>query len=235
MSIVFISDLHLTPHCSKTTALFTEFLRRYQPQMTHLYILGDFFDAWIGDDEQSSFNNHIISLLKMCTQQGIVVYFLHGNRDFLLGADFFKATGATLLPDETVINLHGVPTLIMHGDTLCTQDTAYLRLRKILRNRWVQTIYLRLPLIIRRMIADQLRANSKGQLIFTDVDENTVREKMNYHGVRQLIHGHTHRPGIHSYCLDNQAVKRVVLGAWHTVGSVFELKEDAAELTVISL
>jgi UDP-2,3-diacylglucosamine hydrolase len=157
MKILFISDLHLEESSPKQTQLFLSFLKSATREANSLYILGDFFEVWIGDDDLSPFHKTIIDALKQATSQGLTIYFMHGNRDFLLGKKFFKMTGCHLLPDETVIDLFGQPTLLMHGDTLCTLDVNYLKFRKKVRKWWVQKLFLMKSLKKRQGIAAKMR------------------------------------------------------------------------------
>lgn len=212
----FISDLHLDPSQSEIVDLFLKFLIKCHQDVDALYILGDFFETWIGDDDTNEFNLTIIKALHEATQKGLPIYFLHGNRDFLIGKKFLKQTGCTLLDEETVIDLYGVRVLLMHGDTLCTLDENYQKARKKLRNPIVQQIFLSLPLKLRRLIATKMRAKSATYTQTTskhlmDVTQTEVYNKLQKHNSQLIIHGHTHKPGIHS--------DRIVLGAWHNTGN----------------
>lgn len=225
MRTLFISDLHLDEQHPEMTGLFLKFLKTEAIHAEALYILGDFFETWIGDDDQSTFHDTIIQALREVTEQGIPVYFLHGNRDFLLGKKFFRQTGCKLLPDEYVINLYGTPTLLMHGDTLCTQDIAYLKFRKKARNIFFQKMFLLKSLKKRRLIAEDMREKSRQYTstqpeYIMDVTPAEVERVMLKHGVKRLIHGHTHREAVHSLMVDGMQAERVVLGAWHGCGSM---------------
>lgn len=218
---LFISDLHLEPSRPEITALFINFLEQQATQAEALYILGDFFEAWIGDDDQSTLNQTVKAALKILTQNNIPVYFMHGNRDFLIGKQFAQETGCRLLPDPTKIDLYGIPTLLMHGDLLCTQDQSYLKFRTKVHKRWAQKIFLTLPLTIRKKIATKIRQGSEQHISITnekimDVTPAEVDRIMAQYQVKQLIHGHTHRPNIHHL----QQGHRIVLGAWHNSGSI---------------
>jgi len=221
---LFISDLHLDQDSPDITRLFLQFLSDLKPSDT-LYILGDLFETWIGDDHDIPYHHDIIAALKTATQTGIPIYFLHGNRDFLISKRFIEATGCQLLPDETKLNLYGKSVLIMHGDTLCTSDIAYIRARKIMRNPFLKTIFLSLPINIRLRIAHHLRQKSMQHTATTayeimDVTEKEVSRIMQKHAVTTLIHGHTHRLGTHTFTRDETCSTRIVLGAWHEQGSV---------------
>lgn len=223
MNTLFISDLHLEPTHPAMTALFLAFLQKYTARADALYILGDFFEAWIGDDYLSPFNQSIITALKTFTDSGVPTYFMVGNRDFLIGPEFMRLTGCQQLTDPTIIDLYGTPTLLMHGDTLCSNDHRYLKFRQVVRNPRYQQFFLRTPLILRLAIARLLRWSSHPhQNTSYPVDTNsimdtppaTITETLLSHNVRQLIHGHTHRPSIHYFALRQQLACRIVLSDW---------------------
>lgn len=231
MVTLFISDLHLDPSRPKMTRLFLDFLDHQAIHAEALYILGDFFETWIGDDDRSEFNEQIANALRKVTAAGVPVYIMHGNRDFLLGPEFMRRTGCQWLPDPTVIDLYGQPTLLMHGDTLCIDDHAYLRLRKKVRNRIHQKIYLHLPLSIRKAIARFLRNLSyrqaaKNNFNFIDANLDEIKCLMMTHQADLLIHGHTHRPSIHYFKIKEKELRRVVLSDWDTAGNVFVYSQD---------
>lgn len=222
---LFISDLHLDKNNPAITELFLKFLGNINSSVDSLYILGDLFETWIGDDDDSTFHQQIINALHNITQRGIRLYFLAGNRDFLIGNQFSKDTGCTLLPDEKKIDLYNTPILLMHGDTLCTQDIAYQKWRKISHHPCTKKIFTWLPLYIRRKIAMRLRAKSAKytrtmQLETLDVTQSDVVQVMKKHQTYTLIHGHTHRPAIHQFYIDGHPATRIVLDAWHEHGSV---------------
>lgn len=224
MSLIFISDLHLEEKQPAITDIFLRFLDKQTTDTKAIYILGDFFESWIGDDDISPFTQKIISHLKSATDRGIPIYFLHGNRDFLLGKKFFKATGMRLLPDESIILVDGVKTLLMHGDTLCTEDKAYLKFRKKARNKFFQWLFLLKSLKKRRAIANQYREASQKYIAtapehIMDVTSSEVERIMTKHQVNLLIHGHTHRQAIHSLKANGKKAERIVLGAWHHQGN----------------
>ena len=221
MTTLFISDLHLDGSRPETTELFLRFLKEEAHQASALYILGDFFEAWIGDDDDNPHHARIMEGLREVTQAGLPAYLMHGNRDFLIGKRFAERTGARLLADPTVIDLYGTPTLLVHGDTLCTDDVQYQKARATMHNPVVQGVFLALPLFLRRRYAAHLRAKSrehtagKDQYIM-DVNQGAVEATMREHGVRRMIHGHTHRPAVHRFkSADGKAMERVVLGDWH--------------------
>lgn len=225
MTIFFISDLHLEEQRPEITDIFLNFLRNQACHGEALFILGDLFEAWIGDDDLSSYNLNIIHSLRQASQQGLPIYIMHGNRDFLLGKKFLSMSGCTLLPDECVINVYGTPTLLMHGDTLCTQDIKYLQFRKKSRNWFYKRLVLLKSLAKRRVLAAQLRAVSREHTRTTadyimDVTQTEVERVMQKHRVLHLIHGHTHREAVHHFQMNELSATRTVLGPWHDQGSV---------------
>ncbi|WP_312830238.1 UDP-2,3-diacylglucosamine diphosphatase [Pantoea anthophila] len=230
---LFIADLHLCQEEPAITAGFLHFLQREAPYCDALYILGDLFEAWIGDDDPNPLHQQVASALRALP---VPVYFIHGNRDFLVGRRFARASGMTLLPEEQVLTLYGHRLLIMHGDTLCTDDAGYLRFRAKVHNPWIQRLFLALPLWVRKRIAARMRADSKqanqhkSQSIM-DVNQDAVVATMQRHQVPLLIHGHTHRPAIHTLQLQSETAQRAVLGAWHSRGSMIQL--DAAGIQLI--
>ena len=195
-----------------------------------LYILGDLFEAWLGDDDTSDFHREITTALHTCVQGGTPVFVMHGNRDFLIGAEFEKQSGCRLLPDPSVIDVGGMPVLIMHGDTLCTDDIEYQEFRITVRDAEWQRQFLTKPLQQRREIArhlrdeSQIRTRAKSEQIM-DVNQQTVERVMREHHISLLIHGHTHRPALHDFILDGKPARRIVLGDWYEQGSV--LTHDA--------
>lgn len=226
MSIIIISDLHLEESRPVISDLFLHYLGEISRPENTLYILGDFFEAWIGDDDLTPFHMKIIQGLRAASDKGLPIYFMHGNRDFLIGKRFAKATGCRLLPDEHVINLYGTPTLLMHGDTLCIDDIKYMKFRKKMRNWFVQKLILMKSLEKRRAIAKKYREASQAHLrvapdYIMDVNQGEVERIMLKHHVEHLIHGHTHRQAIHTFNLNALTATRTVLGAWHEHGNAF--------------
>lgn len=236
---LFISDLHLDPRRPAITTLFQRFLTERASAAGALYILGDLFEAWIGDDDDSALAADIASALSALSRRGVPVYFVHGNRDFLLGERYAAACGMTLLAETTVIDLYGTPTLLMHGDTLCTDDVAYQAFRTQVRSPLWQAAMLSKPLAERRALAAQLRSESaqatqqKGEYIM-DANADTVRHVLRAHGVQRLIHGHTHRPAVHHFDLDGAPAERIVLGDWYEQGSVLCCDTDGLCLETLS-
>ena len=243
MTTLFVSDLHLDPARPEITRLFAEFLDGEARSADALYILGDLFEAWVGDDDPSEIGASVADRLAALAASGVPVYFMHGNRDFLLGADYARRAGMVLLEDPTVVDLHGRRALLMHGDTLCTDDAAYQQFRAQTRDPAWQAQFLAQPLAARLAFAQQARAASQarqGELrdagtmeTITDVAPAAVEAAFRAHGVDLLIHGHTHRPAVHALDIDGQACKRVVLGDWYEQGSV--LRVDATGVQLASL
>lgn len=240
MPILFISDLHLDPSRPAITALFSAFLEEQASRAEALYILGDLFEVWIGDDDDGELGRQVGAALKTLSRRGVPVYLLHGNRDFLLGERFAAASGAALLPESLVIDLYGTPTLIMHGDTLCTDDRAYQTFRAQVRSPAWQARMLALPLAERRAMAQRLRESSQQAVSekpeeITDVNPEAVQRALREHGVQRLIHGHTHRPAVHDWLLDGRPARRIVLGDWYREGSVLVCDSRGCRLERLTL
>ncbi len=235
MATLFIADLHLHTEEPAITAGFLRFLRGEARSADALYILGDLFEAWIGDDSPEPLNREIAKEIKALVDSGVPCFFIHGNRDFLLGKRFARESGMTLLPEEQCLDLYGRKVLIMHGDTLCTDDPGYLAFRAKVHQPWLQTLFLALPLFIRRRIAAKMRddsknANSHKSMEIMDVNAHAVVEVMEKHQVQWLIHGHTHRPAVHELTANEKPAFRVVLGAWHSEGSMVKVTTNNVEL-----
>lgn len=237
---LFISDLHLCQTRPDITGAFFAFLESHiTADCDALYILGDFFEYWIGDDDSTPFIQSIIKALRK-TSQKVPVYFIHGNRDFLIGDKFAKACNMELLAESEVIDLYGRQTLIMHGDSLCTQDVKYMKFRKKSRSKWWQTMILSLPLFIRRHIAKSARQKSmmnqqNVDMSILDVTPYEVLDQMSKHNVDLLIHGHTHRPNIHSIKQTEPPGERIVLGDWYDQGSYLVCTAQGNELKTLPL
>tara|TARA_R110001592_G_scaffold191405_3_gene437620 strand:+ start:9592 stop:10326 length:735 start_codon:yes stop_codon:yes gene_type:complete len=216
MSTYFISDLHLEESRPDITEAFLSFMDAIQGSARVLYILGDFFESWIGDDENTALQVTIKQRLKAFTDQGAVLFFMHGNRDFLIGNDFAKETGCTILEDPCLVDLAGESVLLMHGDSLCTADTSYMKFRATIRNPAFLEPFLKRPIEERKITAQQLRAmsqaNNQGKSMeIMDVTQNEVTQALDKFNVNTLIHGHTHRPQVEQR--DSNKV-RIVLGDW---------------------
>ncbi|OSZ12054.1 UDP-2,3-diacylglucosamine diphosphatase [Klebsiella variicola] len=235
MATLFIADLHLQTEEPAITAGFLRFLQGEARQADALYILGDLFEAWIGDDDPNPLHQQIASAIKAVVDAGVPCYFIHGNRDFLVGQRFARQSGMLLLAEEERLDLYGREVLIMHGDTLCTDDPGYLAFRAKVHTPWIQRLFLALPLLIRRRIAVRMRADSKAansskSMDIMDVNPQAVVDVMERHHVQWLIHGHTHRPAVHELQANGQPAWRVVLGAWHSEGSMVKVTPDDVEL-----
>ncbi|MFJ4371073.1 UDP-2,3-diacylglucosamine diphosphatase [Pseudomonas japonica] len=234
--ILLISDLHLQEERPDITRAFLDLLATRGRAAQALYILGDFFEAWIGDDGMTPFQVSICQALRALSDSGTQVLLMHGNRDFLIGKAFCKAAGCTLLKDPCVVELGGEPVLLMHGDSLCTRDVAYMKLRRTLRNPLSLWILRHLPLSTRRKLARKLRSESKAQTRMKandiiDVTAEEVPRVMQRYGVHTLVHGHTHRPAIHKLTLDDgSAGRRIVLGDWDRQGWALQVDEQGFQL-----
>ncbi len=228
--MLFISDLHLYEQRPAAAQRFIRFLEQEARDADVLYILGDLFEVWLGDDDTSDFHRAITHALNACVQGGTPVLMMHGNRDFLIGAEFEQQSGCRLLPDPSVIDVDGMSALIMHGDTLCTDDIEYQEFRVTVRDAEWQRRFLAKPLQQRREIArhlrdeSQIRTRAKPEQIM-DVNQQAVERVMREHHISLLIHGHTHRPALHDFILDGKPARRIVLGDWYEQGSV--LTHDA--------
>lgn len=227
----FIADLHLSENRPHLLALFRQFMQEQAPEAEKLYILGDLFDFWIGDDEQSNLISEVQQLIRHLTEKGVPCYFQHGNRDFLIGKKFANACGLTLLPTYQVIDLYGTPTLLCHGDTLCVDDVKYQHYRKKVHQKWRQWLFLHLPLKVRLKIAEKIRAKSRQdkQLKSTeimDVNADFVQQIFAQFHVTQMIHGHTHRQKHHEI---PPHFHRIVLGDWGETSSLLEVTPHSIE------
>ncbi|MFI8465170.1 MULTISPECIES: UDP-2,3-diacylglucosamine diphosphatase [Stutzerimonas stutzeri subgroup] len=229
--ILLISDLHLEEERPDITRAFLHFLATRACQAEALYILGDFFEVWIGDDAITPFQQSIADALRALSERGTRIYLMHGNRDFMLGKGFCRAAGCTLLGDPSVVELGGERVLLMHGDSLCTRDEGYMRLRRLLRNPLSLFILRHLPLSTRRKLARKLRNESRAQTRIKasdiiDVTPELIPRVLAEHGVRTLIHGHTHRPATHELEVDGRPARRIVLGDWDQQGWALQVDES---------
>ncbi|QRY77067.1 UDP-2,3-diacylglucosamine diphosphatase [Pseudomonas sp. PDNC002] len=234
MSVLFISDLHLEAERPDITRAFLHFLSTRARTAEALYILGDFFEAWIGDDGMDEFQRSIARALRELSDSGTRIYLMHGNRDFLIGKAFCREAGCTLLRDPSLIDLGGEKILLMHGDSLCTLDAAYMKLRRWLRNPLTLFILRNLPLATRHKLARKLRKESRAQTRMkaseiVDVTPAEVERIMRDKGVRILIHGHTHRPAVHELDIDGRPARRIVLGDWDRQGWALEADEHGMQ------
>ena len=239
MPTLFISDLHLDAGRPASIEQFLRFMERDAPGATALYILGDLFEAWIGDDNTDPEHAPVIAALAALRLKGIPCFFMHGNRDFLIGKRFAAATGCELLAEKEIVEIQGEKVLLTHGDLLCTDDAPYMALRAQVRDPQWQRSFLAKPLQERRLIAAALRDKSqtatatKPEAIM-DVNQTTVESMMRRHGVRLLLHGHTHRPGVHQFSLDGTDATRIVLGAWYEQGSAVRWDSSGYRLETLA-
>lgn len=231
MSTLFISDLHLSADHQPIIDLFIEFLDQRASSADALYILGDLFEVWLGDDMIHPAYHDCLSKLRQLSDKGIPVYVMYGNRDFLMTDEFCRLTGASLVEDPSVIDLYGIPTLIMHGDLLCTDDVDYMKFRQMVRDPMFIKDFLSKSPEERLAIAAKFREASKNEMAaksmeIMDVNQQAVENTMSDHNVSQLIHGHTHRPATHEFSLNNHDSKRIVLGDWYEHGHVLICNEQ---------
>lgn len=231
MSTLFIADIHLGGEHPEISRRFVEFLERQAPGCEALYILGDLFEVWIGDDAVQAEHRAALQALRRLTDQGVPVRIMHGNRDFLLGHGFEALSGCQLIDDPQVIDLYGTRTLVMHGDSLCSDDVDYQQLRRQLRDPAWQRQFLAASEAQRLAIAKQYRDASRNRTrekteAIMDVNPAAVVEAMRAYGVTQLIHGHTHRPALHELEIDGRPARRIVLGDWYSQDS--SLRCDAS-------
>jgi UDP-2,3-diacylglucosamine hydrolase len=231
---LFISDLHLDPGRPDILQQFRRFTETYGPKAEAVYILGDFVEYWIGDDDTEHDLHTAFRQLNQLAKQ-TPVYLMHGNRDFLIGPTFAAQYGVRLLQDPMLIDLYGQRTLLLHGDTLCTDDLQYQAFRRMVRDEHWQREFLQKPLTVRRQIVMGLRATSKQATQdkpddIMDVNTDTVTAAMQLHGVIQMIHGHTHRPHIHQLQINNKPAQRIVLGDWYSKGNVLICRAGDFEL-----
>ncbi|HET6629872.1 MAG TPA: UDP-2,3-diacylglucosamine diphosphatase [Woeseiaceae bacterium] len=238
MTTLFISDLHLEADRPGIGEQFLSFLDTEAATADALYILGDLFEYWIGDDDPDPYYASMKEAISGLTDRGVPVYFMHGNRDFMIGESFAAETGVQLLNDPAPVNIYGTPVLLSHGDALCTDDVKYQEVRRMTRNPAWQTAMLGKPVAERRAIAEQARADSMAHggaidLTISDVNQAAVEALLRSQDVRTLLHGHTHRPAVHEFPLDGRPAMRIVLGDWYEQGSVVRWDEDGPELSVL--
>lgn len=236
----FIADIHLTQNRPDITACFLRFLQSEVIQAEKLYILGDLFEAWVGDDDDSELAKTVAEALTKLSSTGTTIFYIHGNRDFLLGKHYAQKSSMNLLPESTLIDLYGKKTLIMHGDTLCTRDVDYQKFRKKSRSWWWQALMTSLPLSLRKKKAENYRKRSaaataiKAQEIM-DVTETEVIQCLEQVHSQLLIHGHTHRPAIHHILVNGDSAQRIVLGDWYEQGAWLKVSPNNIELLNVPL
>jgi UDP-2,3-diacylglucosamine hydrolase len=227
--------VHLDAAAPEAQRQFLDFLRTRAAGARALYILGDLFESWVGDDDVGGERAAVLAGLRELTASGVACFLLHGNRDFLIGEEFCRVTGCQLLPDPVIAEIDGEPVLLTHGDALCTDDHAYQELRSIVRTPAWQRRFLALPLSDRQLLANEARAGSRAHTSRTvpkimDVNAATVEAAFKAARVRRIIHGHTHRPAVHDALAEGQPVQRIVLGAWYEQGSYLVYENGRYEL-----
>ncbi|MDE2447627.1 MAG: UDP-2,3-diacylglucosamine diphosphatase [Gammaproteobacteria bacterium] len=232
---LFVSDVHLDAAAPGAQRQFLEFLRAHAAGAHALYILGDLFESWVGDDDAGGERLEVLAALRELTAGGVACFLLHGNRDFLLGEDFCRRTGCRLLPDPVIAQIGDERVLLTHGDAFCTDDHAYQELRSIVRTPAWQRRFLGLPLEDRQLLANEARAGSRAHTARTvpkimDVNAAAVTAAFKAARVRRIIHGHTHRPAVHDALVEGQSVQRIVLGAWYEQGSYLTYESGRYEL-----
>ncbi len=235
MTTLLISDLHLEAGKPEIGEQFLRFLQEDACQADALYILGDLFEAWLGDDDPNPYYATMKQALREYSDTGVPTFFMHGNRDFMIGEEFASETGVTLLPDPLVVNLHGHDVLLSHGDALCTDDTHYQQVRVMTRNPEWQAMMLSKSIEERIAFAIEARKESiaRGASMsdeIADVNQDAVRATIQQHDVDTLLHGHTHRPAVHDIDLGDRIATRIVLGDWYEQGSVVRWDESGPRL-----
>lgn len=238
MTTLFISDLHIDAHDPAITRQLLGLLGGEARSAEALYILGDLFESWVGDDAPDADQSAVIAGLRSLTAAGVPCFVMHGNRDFLLGARFCALSGARLVEEPLIATLYGERVLVMHGDALCTDDRAYQRLRATVRDAGWQRRFLALSVAARRQLASAARAGSQAHTAaaastITDVNPDSVAAVLRAAGVSTLLHGHTHRPAIHPLTVDGRPCTRIVLGDWHRQGSILRWNRSGPELGVL--
>jgi UDP-2,3-diacylglucosamine hydrolase len=238
VTTLFISDLHLDPSRPATTDAFLRFVKDASGEVDTLYILGDLFESWTGDDELEPHQVEVASALARLTDSGTRCFFMYGNRDFLIGKQFLNASKLTLLHDPTLICVGGESVLVSHGDIYCTDDVSYQRYRSVVRNPLVRRIYDALPRFVRDRIVAGLRSNSQTSTQYKaaqimDVNGAAIEQAFRDFHPTTLLHGHTHRPAIHELIVDGEEVRRIVLGDWYEQGSILRWDKSGPRLDVL--
>jgi UDP-2,3-diacylglucosamine hydrolase len=238
MATLFISDLHLEDSAPERTQWLIGLLEGRARQADALYILGDLFEFWIGDDSLSETAGQVAAGIASLNEAGVPCHFMHGNRDFLLGPRYAERAGLRLLPDPFPVNLHGIPTLLLHGDTLCTDDAEYQAFRRQTRDPEWQASVLAMSVEERLQLARSARDASRAHtgsvaMEIMDVNEAAVQAACREHGVRRMIHGHTHRPAVHRFELEGTEIERIVLADWYESGSYLEVSGEKARTVTL--
>ena len=240
MDTLFISDLHLSTERPDKTELFRQFCEGPARKADAVYILGDLFERfWTGNDERAPPAPEVIGILRDCSRHNGEIYLLRGNRDLMLDRGFSELTGCRLLGDATVIDIGGEATLIMHGDLLCTRDVKYQWYRKFMETPIIRRLFLALPFRLRALLTRGMKPLMKKSAAgkppdIIDVDQATVEAYMAGHGITELVHGHTHKPGIHHFELNGKAARRIVLGDWYEQDSVLVCRNGERKLLRVS-
>lgn len=227
MTSYFISDCHLSPATDTLNEKFYTLLTQIK-QADALYILGDFFNLWIGDDDHTATHQKIRQQFAKLTHAGLPIYIMPGNRDFLLNQKFCAQTGCQLLADPTVINLYGVDTILSHGDLLCTDDKKYQVFRKVTHSPILQSLFLSLPLTLRQKIANMVKSTTQHTRVDADANLDAIKQLCRKYQCQQIIHGHTHKPSIEFHYHDQPALKRIVLSDWHQSGHYLQVESNGA-------
>lgn len=235
MKTYFISDLHLSPSRPDITQCFLEFMTTEAINADALYVLGDLFEFWIGDDDTSDFATSIRKTFRDLTASGVPCFFTQGNRDFLVGKKFAKQTGLTLLDEVSTIDVYGKKAVVLHGDTLCTDDVKYLAFREKVHQPWLQWVFNRIPFFIKKKIVSKVQSDIKDDkqtktLDIMDVTQHEVERVLQVSGVDLMIHGHTHRPAVHTFESNQLQCTRIVLGDWYQQGSVLVVTPENFDL-----
>ena len=238
MTTLFISDLHLEASQPEIGEQFLSFLKGEARGAEVLYILGDLFEVWLGDDDPSPYYATMKTALRELADTGVPMYFMHGNRDFTIGKDFAAETGVEILDDPTIVELYGESVLLCHGDSLCTDDVEYQQVRAMTRNPDWQAMMLAKSIEERIAFATQAREESKarGESVsdeIMDVNQDAVIALLREQGIATLLHGHTHRPAIHDVDLGDRSAKRIVLGDWYEQGSIVRWDTNGPRLEVM--
>ncbi len=239
MSTLLASDLHLDGSLPEAIAQFESFLSGPARAAEALYILGDLFESWVGDDDDDPDRTRVCAALRTLTRAGVACHVCHGNRDFLMASGFEERTGCRILADPTIVEHYGERVLLTHGDALCVDDTAYQRLRSTVRSVAWQRRFMRLPLATRRLLADAARAGSRNHTgmmaaAIMDANQTAIVNVMRACQVRTMVHGHTHRPAVHEFTVDGVPARRLVLGAWYEHGSYLRWDEHGFESVALA-
>ena len=239
MTTLFISDLHLEANRPEIADQFLRFLETEALHAERLYILGDLFESWVGDDDPNEHYGWIKQALRKLTRRDVPVFFMHGNRDFMIGKAFAEETGVTVIEDPSIIEIYGNSVLLSHGDAYCTDDVEYQGMREMSRDPEWQAMMLGKSLEERLLFAAQARATSKASSSsinedITDVNTDAIDEALRAAGVYIMVHGHTHRPAVHDFVVDGQPARRIVLGDWYDQGSVIRWDENGPVLASVS-